>query len=123
MTLGDRIAVMKDGILQQGAPPREIYENPANLFVAGFIGSPTMNVVPITVEGKTARASGFQIELPQAPGVDKGTLGIRPEALTEKPRDGQSGLDLKDEVVEVLGSDQYLYGTVGGDAITARVRS
>jgi multiple sugar transport system ATP-binding protein len=121
MTMGDRIAVMKDGVLQQVAPPREIYENPVNLFVAGFIGSPTMNFIPVTVQGKTAKASGFQLELPQAPGVDKGTLGIRPDALTEKPHEGYPGLDLKVEVVEVLGSDQYLYGTVGSDAISARV--
>jgi len=59
--------------------------------------------------------------LPHAPGVEKGTLGIRPEALTEAPVAGHAGLDLKVEVVEILGSDQFLYGTVGGDSITARV--
>src|ERR1700736_724911 len=121
MTMGDRIAVMKDGILQQVAPPREIYDNPANMYVAGLIGSPTMNFVPVTVQGKTAKATGFELELPTAPGVEKGVLGIRPEALTEHPRDGHSGLDLKVEVSEVPGADQFLYGTVGGDAITARV--
>ena len=121
MTMGDRIAVMKDGILQQVAPPREIYDKPANMYVAGFIGSPTMNFIPVTVQGKTAKASGFDIELPIAPGVERGVLGIRPEALTERPRDGHPGLDLKVEVTEVLGADQFLYGAVGGDAITARV--
>jgi multiple sugar transport system ATP-binding protein len=121
MTMGDRIAVMKDGILQQVAPPREIYDKPANMYVAGFIGSPTMNFIPVTVQGKTAKASGFDIQLPIAPGVEKGVLGIRPEALTERPRDGHPGLDLKVEVTEVLGADQFLYGAVGGDAITARV--
>ena len=121
MTMGDRIAVMKDGILQQVAPPREIYDKPTNMYVAGFIGSPTMNFIPVTVQGKTAKASGFDIELPIAPGVEKGVLGIRPEALTERPRDGHPGMDLKVEVTEVLGADQFLYGAVGGDAITARV--
>ncbi len=121
MTMGDRIAVMRDGVLQQVAPPREIYDNPANMYVAGFIGSPTMNFVPVTVQGTTAKASGFELELPRAPGVDKGVLGIRPEALTEHPREGHSGLDLKVEVAEVLGADQFIYGVVGGDAITARV--
>jgi multiple sugar transport system ATP-binding protein len=121
MTMGDRIAVMRDGVLQQVAPPREIYGNPANMYVAGFIGSPTMNFIPVTVQGKTAKASGFELELPHAPGVEKGTLGIRPEALTEAPVAGHAGLDLKVEVVEILGSDQFLYGTVGGDSITARV--
>ncbi len=121
MTMGDRIAVMKDGVLQQVAPPREIYDNPANMYVAGFIGSPTMNFIPVTVQGTSAKASGFDIELPTAPGVERGVLGIRPEALTEHPRDGHSGMDLKVEVTEVLGADQFVYGIVGGDAITARV--
>jgi multiple sugar transport system ATP-binding protein len=121
MTMGDRIAVMKDGVLQQVAPPREIYDNPSNMYVAGFIGSPTMNFIPVTVQGTSAKASGFDIELPTAPGVEKGVLGIRPEALTEHPRDGHSGMDLQVEVTEVLGADQFVYGTVGGDAITARV--
>jgi multiple sugar transport system ATP-binding protein len=121
MTMGDRIAVMKDGVLQQVATPRDIYDNPANLFVAGFVGSPTMNFIPVIVDGKIVKASGFQLELPRSPGIEKGTLGIRPDALTEKPNESHSGLDLKVDVVEVLGPDQYLYGTVGGDAITARV--
>jgi multiple sugar transport system ATP-binding protein len=121
MTMGDRIAVMKDGILQQVAPPREIYDHPANMYVAGFIGSPSMNFIPVTLHGTTAKASGFEIELPHAPGAEKGVLGIRPEALTEHARDGHAGLDLKVEVSEVLGPDQFVYGTVGGDAITARV--
>ena len=121
MTMGDRIAVMKDGILQQVAKPRDIYENPANMYVAGFIGSPTMNFIPVTIQGKTANASGFKIELPRAPGVEQGVLGIRPEAVDEHPREGQADFELKVEVVEVLGADQYLYGHVGADAITARV--
>jgi multiple sugar transport system ATP-binding protein len=121
MTMGDRIAVMKDGILQQVAPPRQIYDNPVNMYVAGFIGSPSMNFIPVTVQGTTAKATGFELELPTAPGIEKGVLGIRPEALTEHPREGHSGLDLKVDVSEVLGADQFLYGTVGGDAITARV--
>ena len=121
MTMGDRIAVMKDGVLQQVAPPREIYDHPANMYVAAFIGSPTMNMVPVTVEGKTARASGFEVELPRAIGAGKAILGIRPEALTERTIEGYQNLDMKVEVVEVLGSDQYLFGKIGGDSITARV--
>src|SRR3989454_3311855 len=121
MTMGDRIAVMKDGVLQQVAPPREIYDQPMNMYVAGFIGSPRMNFLPVTISDHLAKASGFELNLPRPPGVDKGVLGLRPEALTEHPRDGHSGLDLKVEVTEVLGADQFVYGTVGGDAITARV--
>jgi multiple sugar transport system ATP-binding protein len=121
MTMGDRIAVMREGVLQQVAPPREIYDNPANMFVAAFIGIPTMNLIPVTIQGKTAKASGFNIELSRAPGVESALLGVRPEALTEHARADHPGLDLKVEVAEVLGPDQFLYGVVAGDAITARV--
>jgi multiple sugar transport system ATP-binding protein len=112
---------MRDGVLQQVAPPREIYDRPANMYVAGFIGSPTMNFIPVTLQGTTARATGFEVELARAPGVDNGVLGIRPECLTERPNGGHSGLDLRVDVAEILGADQFLYGMVGGDAITARV--
>jgi multiple sugar transport system ATP-binding protein len=121
MTMGDRIAVMKDGLLQQVASPREIYDNPVNLYVAGFIGSPKMNFIPVTISGKTATSSGFSIELPSAPGVEKGVLGIRPEDLTDVAREGFPQIDVKVEVVEILGSDQFLYGKVGGDDMIARV--
>jgi multiple sugar transport system ATP-binding protein len=121
MTMGDRIAVMKDGILQQVASPREIYDDPTNMYVAGFIGSPKMNFIPVTVSGKTARASGFTMELPKAPGIEKGVLGIRPEDLTEVPHEGFPQIEMNVEVVEVLGSDQFLYGKVGGDDMIARL--
>ena len=120
MTMGDRIAVMRDGVLQQCAPPREIYDHPANMYVAGFIGSPTMNFIPVVVSGKTAAAGGFNVELPSAPGVEKAVLGIRPEAMTEKASNG-STIDMQVEVTEVLGADQFLYGSVAGDTVTARV--
>src|SRR5437764_10846222 len=121
MTMGDRIAVLRDGLLQQVASPREIYEQPANMYVAGFIGSPKMNFVPVTVQGQTAKASGFEIQLPRAPGIAKGTLGLRPEDLSEDTREGSTAIEMTVEVVEVLGSDQYLYGKVGGDEVIARV--
>jgi multiple sugar transport system ATP-binding protein len=121
MTMGDRIAVMKDGILQQVASPREIYDDPANLYVAGFIGSPKMNFIPVTIQGSTAKASGFSIQLPKAPGIEAGVLGIRPEDLTEVPHEGFPQIDLIVEVVEVLGADQFLYGKVGGDDVIARL--
>src|ERR1700736_6651327 len=79
MTMGDRIAVMREGILQQVASPREIYDDPVNMYVAGFIGSPRMNLIPVTVSGTTAKASGFSLELPRAPGIEKAVLGLRPE--------------------------------------------
>jgi len=120
MTMGDRIAIMYDGILQQVGTPDEIYDHPANLFVAGFIGSPTMNFVPVTVQNGTAKASGFDVSLPKPVASATGTLGFRPEAVTDRVQDG-AALNIKVDVVERLGSDQFLYGQVGSDTITARV--
>jgi len=121
MTMGDRIAVMKDGVLQQVAPPREIYERPVNMYVAGFIGSPAMNFIPVTMINGVAKASGFEIEFPPVTGAETAVLGIRPEALLEHPREDEICLDLKVEAVEVLGSDQFIYGKVNDDSMTARV--
>jgi multiple sugar transport system ATP-binding protein len=121
MTMGDRIAVMKDGVLHQVGTPDEIYDRPANLFVAGFIGSPTMNFVKVAISGRHANASGFDLELERAPGVESALLGIRPESITDHPKDGAPTFDMQVEVVERLGSDEYLYGQVGSDTITARV--
>src|SRR5207247_2025783 len=109
-------------ILQQVGTPGEIYDHPANLFVAGFIGTPTMNFIPANVTNGSAKASGFEVKLPKAlPAGSKGTLGFRPEAVTDRTTDGGTILDMKVDVVERLGSDQYLYGSVGGDQLTARV--
>ncbi len=121
MTMGDRIAVMRDGVLQQVGTPHEIYDEPANIFVAGFVGSPTMNFVPVTIDGATVKASGFEAQLPNAPATAKAVLGVRPEAMTEITRDGAPSLEMKVDVTEVLGADQFVYGTVGSDVITARV--
>jgi multiple sugar transport system ATP-binding protein len=121
MTMGDRIAVMKDGVLQQVAPPREIYNQPVNMYVAGFIGSPRMNFLPVTVSDHQAKASGFELKLPKAPGVERGIMGIRPEHFLPNVSAEDAAVDLKVEVLEVLGSDQYLYGKVGADDLIARV--
>ncbi|HEY8813949.1 MAG TPA: sn-glycerol-3-phosphate ABC transporter ATP-binding protein UgpC [Candidatus Dormibacteraeota bacterium] len=121
MTMGDRIAIMNAGILQQVGTPGEIYDHPANLFVAGFIGSPTMNFVPATVENASAKASGFSVKLPKPISATKGTLGFRPEAVTDRVTDEANAMQMKVDVVERLGSDQFLYGKVGSDSVTARV--
>jgi multiple sugar transport system ATP-binding protein len=121
MTMGDRIAIMNAGILQQVGTPGEIYDHPANLFVAGFIGSPTMNFVPATTQNGTAKASGFEVKLPKPVSAQKGTLGFRPEAVTDRITDEANTMQMKVDVVERLGSDQFLYGQVGGDSVTARV--
>jgi multiple sugar transport system ATP-binding protein len=121
MTMGDRIAVMRDGLLQQVAPPREIYDQPVNMYVAGFIGSPRMNFLPVTVSDSQAKASGFELALPKAPGLERGILGIRPEHFLPTMSADDTAIELKVEVLEVLGADQYLYGKVGADDLTARV--
>jgi len=121
MTMGDRIAIMNGGILQQVGTPGDIYDHPANLFVAGFIGTPTMNFVPAEATNGSAKASGFELKLPQAVPAGKGMLGFRPEAVTDKVVEGSPVFDMKVDVVERLGSDQFLYGQVGGDQVTARV--
>ncbi len=118
MTLGDRVAVLKRGILQQLATPRELYGNPGNLFVAGFIGSPPMNFLPATVEGTTVKLPFGSVEIPaeKARKADgKGLLiaGIRPEhfedaAVVDSDRTG-STFRAQIDVVEWLGNEAYAY--------------
>ncbi|WP_340540991.1 ABC transporter ATP-binding protein [Nocardioides sp. GXZ039] len=118
MTLGDRVAVLKRGVLQQLATPRELYENPGNLFVAGFIGSPPMNFLPATVEGTTVKLpfGSVQISPEKAERVaGKGLLiaGIRPEhfedaSVVETKAEG-STFPANVEVVEWLGDKAYAY--------------
>src|SRR6059058_39492 len=98
MTMGDRIALMYDGILQQVGTPGDIYDHPANLFVAGFIGSPTMNFVPVITSDGTARAGSFEVRLPKPVGETKGVLGFRPETLTDRVTDEDSALQMKVDV-------------------------
>src|SRR6185437_14957392 len=88
MTMGDRIAVMRDGVLQQLAPPKELYDNPANLYVAGFIGSLKMNFVPVGIENGAARASGFELSLSRPVPAREAILGVRPEHFVERAGDG-----------------------------------
>lgn len=121
MTMADKIAIMKDGELEQVGSPRQVYDKPANMFVAGFIGSPAMNFIPVTIDRRTAKASGFEVDLPLAPRVERGVLGIRPEALTERITDRHPSIDLKVDMAETLGPDQFVYGSVAADPITARV--
>ena len=118
MTLGDRVAVLKRGILQQLATPRELYDNPGNLFVAGFIGSPPMNFLPCEVSGTTAKLPFGEVELPPEKAeraAGKGLLiaGVRPEnfedaALAPKDKGGATFSTTVD-VVEWLGNETYAY--------------
>jgi len=120
MALGDRIAVMHEGALVQVGTPRGVYEYPANLFVAGFIGSPHMNLVPVVVEGAVARASAFSVELPRAVGVERAVLGIRPEDLSRWAGGGQV-IEVRVDQIENVGPHQLVHGSAGTDRLIARV--
>ncbi len=117
MTLADRIVVLQGGRIEQVGTPLELYNRPDNLFVAGFIGSPRMNLLPgrVTAAGKVALGEGGH-EIACATGDlavgGKVTLGIRPEHLALAP-EGQ-GLPLAIDLVERLGGESYLYGTAAG---------
>ena len=121
MTMADRIAVMRDGVLQQLAPPKELYDRPANVYVAGFIGSIKMNFVPAAIDGEVARTSGFEVGLGRRVPAREVILGIRPEHFEEHPADGGPTVRLAVDLVEVLGSDQLLYGKSGEDRLVVRV--
>ncbi|WP_029151244.1 ABC transporter ATP-binding protein [Microbacterium indicum] len=127
LTMGDRIAVLKDGLLQQVGSPRELYEAPVNEFVAGFIGSPAMNLFPasitdggvlfgqktVGVEASTlAKASGSQVK-----------VGVRPEDLVVSGA-GEAGLQVRVDLVEELGADGYMYGStdVNGETVNLVAR-
>jgi multiple sugar transport system ATP-binding protein len=119
MTMGHRVAVLKDGLLQQVDTPRELYENPANSFVAGFIGSPSMNLKTVPLNGEGAALDGHTVPLPRASldaasgeGLREITFGIRPESLRLVSA-GEEGLTLTVELVEELGADALLHGTIG----------
>ncbi len=116
MTMGDRVAVLKDGLLQQVGTPRELYDHPGNVFVAGFIGSPAMNIIeaPLTEGGASVR--GVLIPLPREvmtkaadAGLKSVTLGFRPEDVTVA-EGAAGGMPMEVLLVEELGADAYIYG-------------
>ena len=105
MTMGDRVAVLKDGLLQQVDTPRNLYDNPTNAFVAGFIGSPAMNLLTAPIINGKAMLGNLGIAVPAAAGSDV-TVGVRPEGFTP----ASDGFHVLVEVVEELGSDAFVYG-------------
>ncbi|MDE7353197.1 MAG: sn-glycerol-3-phosphate ABC transporter ATP-binding protein UgpC [Acetatifactor sp.] len=141
MTLGTRIVVMKDGVIQQVDTPQNLYQKPQNLFVAGFMGSPQMNFLDATVEVKgdvaNLNIAGRSIPLPSAKSkkvIDGGydgkvvTFGIRPEDVYDAPAfveaaPASSVFESTIKVYELLGAEVYLYFDVDQFPITARVDS
>ena len=114
--MGDRVAVLRDGVLQQCAAPRELYRHPANVFVAGFIGSPAMNLftLPIADSCVAGRLAGPSTARDRRYGRATIVVGVRPEHFEL----GGIGVQMQVDVVEELGADAYLYGRIveSGDA-------
>jgi len=107
MTMGHRVAVLDGGRLQQVGRPRELYEHPVNLFVAGFIGSPAMNLCPAPIEDGIARLGPFSVALGSAAGALNGevVVGVRPESFEIAP----DGIPARVDVVEELGAEAYAF--------------
>jgi multiple sugar transport system ATP-binding protein len=123
MTMGDRVAVLKDGVLQQVDTPRNLYDRPANEFVAGFIGSPAMNLVPVPLTEGGAVLGGHAVPVSRSvlaflagEGSRTATLGFRPEAV-EFVGAGE-GFPVEVQVVEELGSDAFAYGRLQAEAVS-----
>jgi multiple sugar transport system ATP-binding protein len=129
MTMGDRVAVLKDGLLQQVDAPRKMYDKPANVFVAGFIGSPAMNLVDVPLVDGGVKFGGSVINISRedlaGAGTDKTvTVGIRPEHFEIVQGGGIEGVAVTVNVVEELGADGFVYGTtkIGGEDTDLVVR-
>ena len=119
LTMGDRIAVLKDGLLQQVGTPRDMYDTPANVFVAGFIGSPAMNIGTFPVLDGVANLGRARVAIErsvigQFTDDDKNhvTVGFRPESLDVVPAGTPDGIPVIVNIVEELGSDAFVYGSL-----------
>ncbi|MFZ3307373.1 MAG: sn-glycerol-3-phosphate ABC transporter ATP-binding protein UgpC [Mycobacterium sp.] len=131
MTLGDRVVVMRGGVVQQIGTPDELYERPANLFVAGFIGSPAMNFFPATLTatglslpfGEVTLTQPVHDVLAQHPAPANVIVGVRPEHLQDAAlidayqRISALNFEVKVDIVESLGADKYVYFTTEGAAV------
>jgi len=116
MTMGDRVAVLKDGVMQQVATPRELYETPKNVFVAGFIGSPAMNLLQLPIVDGGVQFGNTVVKIDSSvlakTSAKLVTLGVRPENLAVSKNEG---ISVEVDVVEELGSDGFLYGSATVD--------
>ena len=125
MTMGDRVAVLKHGVLQQFSTPADLYARPDNVFVAGFIGSPGMNLLTAPLVDGGVSVAGATVPLPRqtvdalaASGARTATIGIRPEHLHVEPGAGSGAIPTTVSLLENLGSETYVYGSVDDDALT-----
>jgi multiple sugar transport system ATP-binding protein len=117
MTMGHRVAVLRDGDLQQVDAPSTLYHAPANVFVAGFIGSPAMNMLPVSVDG-SVKIAGAEIRIGTALSGGPATIGFRPETVTI----GDDGpIPARIRVVEDLGSEAFVHLVVDHDGEERRI--
>jgi multiple sugar transport system ATP-binding protein len=136
MTLADRVVVMNHGVIEQVGPPNELYRNPATIFVAGFIGSPAMNMIPATITQAAGALTvqlgdGLSVPVPEertaryAPHANKDLLfGIRPEHLTEATRIDKQNLaplTVKLDVIEPMGMETLVHFHINGTSVCGRV--
>ncbi len=128
MTLGDRVAVMRAGVLQQVGTPADLYNEPDNLFVAGFIGSPAMNFMAATIEGGRVKLPFGEVELPEEHREKLGShsgkviAGVRPESfedagLVGDAKDHGTTFNATIDLVESMGSEKYAYFSVKGESV------
>ena len=122
MTMGHRVALLKDGVLQQVDSPRNLYDRPSNAFVAGFIGSPAMNLRPARLVPSGAQLGNIVLPLSSAvtdaahaAGLQAVTLGVRPESFTVADAGTEDSLAVEVQLVEELGADAYVYGGLQAD--------
>ena len=136
MTMASRIVVMKDGYIQQVGAPKEIYDNPNNIFVGGFIGTPPMNFLEGVVKGDFFEGEGIKVKLPKEKlAIIKDNnfdgkeivLGVRPEHIHDEAdiqtKYEDSLVTLHVDVAELLGAETNIHATIGGKAITAKVNA
>ena len=121
MTLAQRMIVLNSGRMEQFGTPEQVYQRPATTFVASFIGSPPMNLLPVAADGLRARAGEQFLDLPgAAPRSGELILGVRPEHCTLSAP-GEPGWPFKVEAIEMLGAERLVYGQLGGGVYTVRL--
>ncbi|MBX2880710.1 MAG: sn-glycerol-3-phosphate ABC transporter ATP-binding protein UgpC [Granulosicoccus sp.] len=130
MTLADRIVVMNDGVIEQIGSPMDLFMNPANTFVAGFIGSPPMNQLRGTITkskgGMAVIVDDVAIALPDTLSLDNGrevVVGIRPEHMTLVAADGSSAIPIDLDLVETLGSEALLHASIGANPLIVKTET
>ena len=122
MTLGQRVAVMRDGLILQCDRPQVLYRRPNNLFIAAFIGSPAMNLVAGTVDGDHVRFGQYRVPVAAPPGLERVVVGIRPESFEDALfAPGLPTIRVHVEVLEELGSDAHVFFQVDAPPMTAEV--